>query len=379
MNQNKKTKKLLEKQKLHLLCFSFYNLDYGIGASATFLDQLNSLPENVFATVIEPNRTDLPQSDVELSTRVNRIKIPLPLTSSMFIFYPVLAFFYGLKINSKIKSDVIFSMHHPFHFLSLTGHILSKIFHVPHVVALHDVWRPMGIDLTLIDYWADILEKIIAKLIKNDLMVFVCSEHRQILESRSKVKFLNSLTLPNCVSDSLIKGIQKKSIKSKNEINFIFVGRIGREYGLEKIQPIFDSLSSFGYEPHLLVAGHNQVGLPKYAKFVGNLTRRETIQLISESDVGIGHMYPTNTIPRKVVEYLALGKIVIIAKNSVSVDILRDYGELILEVSDADNPNQVAQKLLSLLNNPKDKPEKILNLYCSHRMKLILKRLLTKK
>ena len=74
MNQNRKTKKLLEKQKLHLLCFSFYNLDYGIGASATFLDQLNSLPENVFATVIEPNRTDLPQSDVELSTSVNKLK-----------------------------------------------------------------------------------------------------------------------------------------------------------------------------------------------------------------------------------------------------------------------------------------------------------------
>jgi len=223
------------------LFLSFYNLDYGIGASATFLDQLNSLPKTVFATVIEPNRRDLPNVHFELSTNVTRVKIPLPMTSSMFIFYPILAFLYGLKINSEIKSDVIFSMHQPFHFLSLIGHMLSKIYHVPHVVALHDVWRPMGLDLTWIDYWSDVLEKIVSKLIKNALMVFVCSEHKQILELRSKVSFINSLTLPNCVSDILIKGVQKKKVKNKNVINFIFVGRIGREYGLNKIQPILNS------------------------------------------------------------------------------------------------------------------------------------------
>lgn len=369
--------KISEKPKLNMLCFSFYNLDYGIGASASFLDQLNSLPKDIKATVIEPKRVDLPRVKVELANNVHRIVVPFSLTASLSFVYPFLAFFYGLRTALKIKPDFIFSMHHAFHYLSLTGHVLSKILSIPHIVDLRDVWRPMGQKLTIYDTLQNIFEILISKLIKKDLLVFVCNEHLKILELRAKIHFNNVLVLPNCVSDQLIKGVKKKKALIKKVIKFIYIGRVGYAYGLNRILNVIDALSSFGYEPRLLVVGHNQIEVPKCCKFIGNRTRRETIQLVAESDVGIGHMQPTNTIPRKVVEYLALGKIIILAKNSISADILRDYGELILEVSESDDSNQVALKLLSMLKNVTYKP-KTSNLYCSHRMKLIIDRLKTK-
>ncbi|MDT8782468.1 MAG: hypothetical protein IAX22_07505 [Candidatus Bathyarchaeota archaeon] len=376
MDDNKKSG-IGYKQKLRLLCFSFYNLDYGIGASATFLDQLNNLPQNIVATVIEPKRVDLPSVEIELKNNVERVILPVPLTSLTSFLFPIFALFYSIKNIAKLQPSIIFSMHHPFHSLSVTGHFISKLFHVSHIVDLRDVWRNMGVKGSSLLRWQDFFERLVVRLIKNDLMVFVCSENKLLLESRTNLKFKNSLVLPNCVSDSLIENIKRNSNREKNVINFIFVGRVGSEYGLNKVQPILDILPSFGYTPRLLVVGHNQVGMPsKYCTFVGSLTRKETIQLISESDVGIGPFYPTIAVPRKVVEYLALGKIVIFGKNAISKDIIKTYGEFLIEISETDDLNEVVTNMLKKLDTIKYDSKKMEPLYCTKRMNIIIKRVL---
>ncbi|MEM3731855.1 MAG: glycosyltransferase [Candidatus Bathyarchaeia archaeon] len=360
-----------------MLFLSFYNLDYGIGASASFIDQLSDLPSNVRALVIEPNRIDLSQVKVEVPVMVERVKTPLPLTSSLSFLYPFLAFFYGLKIASALKTDIIFSMHHPFHTLSLSGHIISRILHVPHVVDLHDVWRPMGQKLTICERLKDIIERKVARIIKNDIMIFVCSEHKQILESRAKITFKNALILPNCVSSSLIKTIKVRKTKKGKNIQFIFVGRVGREYGLDKIKPFLDALKSVGYKPSLLVIGHNQVGVHEYATYIGSLPQRETLQLIAESDIGIGPMNPTITVPKKVVEYLALRKAIIVGKNAVSSDIIKEYGDYIIEVSEADNVNQAILRILTMLEYANRDCKMVDKLYCEKRWKIIFRKILS--
>lgn len=363
-----------------MLWLSFYNLNYGIGASASFIDQLNNLPQNVDVTIIEPNRVDLNRVKIELSKKVHRIEIPIPLTSTMASFlYPLFVFFYCLKETARFKPTIVFSMHHPFHSLSVTGHFISKIIRAPHIVDLRDVWRPMGLKPSLYGYLKDIFERIMAQFIKNDLMIFVCSENKQILESRTDLKFKNYLVLPNCVSDHLIEGVKVKKTPQNKEINFIFVGRVAEEYGLNKIQTILDAIPSFGYSPRLVVVGHSQVGIINNAKFLGNLPRQETINLIAESDVGIGPMYPTIAVPRKVVEYLSLGKIVIVGKNAVSKDIIKEYSEQILEISDTDDANDIVRKILSMIEKAKHRPKKTSNLYCSNKMKIILNQVLTTK
>lgn len=365
-----------EKMKsLNLLYLSYYNLSYGIGASATYLDQLNDLPSYVTAVVIEPNRVDLPNVKIELNPSVKRISGKLPLTGPLALFYPFIAFFYALKHAKSIKPDLIISMHQPFHTLSLTGHMLSRVFSVPHVVDLQDVLRPMGGKPSLLDHFADLTERIVCLVVRNDLMVFVCNENKQILEMRTKISFKKSIILPNCVSRGLVESVKKTSPRKGKTIRFVFVGRVGKEYGLGKIQSILEASKSFGYDSVLVIAGHDQVGIPNYAKYLGSLPRKETLQLIAESDIGVGPMNPTIAVPLKVVEYLALGKIVIVGKNAVSKDIINKY-ESIVEVSDGDDPREVMRKLISMLENPKFQKEKT-ELYCSQKLPIIIKAIAT--
>ncbi len=349
-------------------------MDYGIGASATMIDQLNDLPSNVLAVVIEPDRTDLPHVKIELSRMIQRFKILLPLRGALSLLYPFFAFFYGLNIASNLKPDIVFSMHHPFHTLSLTGHFISRILHVPHVVDLHDVLRPMGQKLTTSYFLKDVLERKVAKIIKNDTLIFVCNENKQILESRANINFNNVLVLPNCVSRSLVNNVDMKKHSEKKTIQFIFVGRISHEYGLNKIQALLDALPTFGYTPHLLVVGHDQTGVPDCATYLGTLSRRETIQLVAESDVGIGPLNPTIAVPRKVVEYLTLGKIVIVGKNAVSKDFLKEYEEYIIEISETEDVNKIISKLLTMLKTVNYDHKKMEKLYCINRMKKILEK-----
>ena len=373
-----------KREKLKILFLSFYNLDYGIGASASLINQLNDLPQNILTVVIEPNRVDLPCVRIEVPKNVRRVKIPIPLRRGLLSFlYPFIAFFYGLRLASKLKPNIIFSMHHPFHALSFVGHIISKILHIPHVVDARDVWRPMGQKLTFRDYIGYLLEMRIAKVTKNDIWVFVNSENKKILEKRTNISFKNALILPNCISYSLLKNINfeetEKTRKGK-EIRFIFVGRVGPEYGLHKIQPILDTLKMLGFEPKLFVVGHRQVKeLPKYTIYIGSLPYKRTLQLIAESDVGVGPMNPTIATPRKVVEYLMLGKIVVAGKYAISRDIVKDFNNSIIELSENEDIIQVANKILTKLSKSKEiifNHKKLEKFYCIKKIELIMRKVL---
>jgi len=376
-------------KKVKLLFLSFYDLDYGIGAAASFIDMLVDLPLNAFAIVLEPIRIDLPRRKIELPHNVIRIKVPIPFTRYLSIIYPFFAFFYCLKIFPRFKPDIIVSMHHPFHILSLVANIIAKIFRVPHVINLEDTWRPMGNKTSLLSYLSEVLERISIRLInmtyKNNLFVFVCSELKQLLEARIGEKIRHSLIIPNCVPYTLLKQLKVKNTpRSSNIIRFIFVGNISPIYQLHKIFPILDELCLRGYRPILIVAGHLQVNLSsKYIKYVGNLSRRETLKLIAESDVGVGPLGPTLTVPKKVVEYLALGKIVIVGKRAISRDILKKFQNYIIEISDDDDPQKIVWELLRRLNKKRegfyskayDEQKALSELYCKNKLKKIMKEL----
>lgn len=359
---------------------SFYELNYGIGASATVIDQLNDLSSNIKSVVVEPHRLDLPTVKIRLSNNVRQVKIPLPFKAATLFLYPFIAFFFCLELASNFKPNVIISMQHPFHYLAITGHIISMIFRIPHVVDLHDVARNMSDNNKFkLSFLNGILEVLVIKLITNDLMIFVCSEHKQLLEARIKSTIRNALILPNCVSKCLIDSIKIRKVKNKKEIHFVFAGRVGKEYALHKIQNIFKTLPSYGYKPKFIIIGHNQTGIPEYATYMGPLSRKKTLKLIAESDVGIGPLNPTLTIPLKVVEYLALGKIVIAGKNAISKDLLREFGDYIIEISKNDDPHKIINKLLSMLESKKGNPSNISDkLYCKNKMITILERALSR-
>ena len=362
-----------------MLFLVFNNLDYSIGASASVIDQLMDIQPHIQITVIEPNRLDLPRTEVKLPKNVYVHRIPFPFVGILSFLSPFISFIFALKVSSHWKPDVIVSIHQPHHFLSLVGHLISNILHIPHIVDIRDVWRPMGLKLKARDRLFDIMERHVVKVIKNDLLVFVCRENKIILESRAKISFNHFIVWPNCVSYRLIRNIKSKKYVGGKNIQFIFVGRIAPEYGLHKIEPLLDYLSSLSYKPRILIIGYKQIdNLPKYATYIGILPREKTLKLIAESDIGIGPMYPTMAIPRKVVEYIVLGKIVIVGKNAISKNFLKYFKEYIIEVSEKENIEKIGNKILNLLQNNRNVINKKINiLYCKERMYNILRK--TKK
>jgi len=357
--------------KLTILCLSFYNLDYGIGASAALLDQLVSLPTGTDVVVIEPKRIDLPSVKIELPNSMHRIIVPLPFWGFFSLIYPYFAFLYGFKAASKFNPQIIFSMHHPHHCLSLVGHLISKILKIHHIVDVHDVLQPSKRKRSLTGVLLDLFEQTIIKHVKDDILIFVCSEMKEILEFRSGIKFENALILTNCVPDLFIKDIKTKKRVTSKVLNFVFVGRVGQLYGLGKIKPLFDALYSLGYMPRLFVVGHDQTELPEFAKFLGGLSRRRTLQFIAECDIGIGPLNPILSIPKKIVEYLVLDKVLVVSKGVVSKDILSKFSDRILELTDETESVIYAHKLLYMLKNEATNKDKTY-LFCSTRWKTIL-------
>jgi len=373
-------------ENLRVLFLSYYNLNYGMGASASLLDLLMDMPSQICSIIIEPKRIDLPYINVEVPANVERKIIPIPLKKTIsVVLYPFLAFFFSLKILCTLRPIVIISMHHPHHPLSLVGHIISTIFRIPHIVDVRDVWRPLKSKLTIVDYLVDGLERFVTKFIKNDLIIFVCSEHKRILEKRSKVIFKRYLVIPNCVSYTILRNINiRRKVSHSRKIKFIYVGRVAAEYALDKIFPLLDELSSLGYEPVLTILGHTEVKIPtKYKVFIKRLPRRETLKMIAESDVGIGPMKSVLTIPRKVVEYLVLKKAIVAGRGAISRDILLRFRNYIIEYSEKTDPRELAQKLLLLLRNNVWKKNYITKrndelefLFCKHKVKTILREIL---
>lgn len=349
-------------------------MDYGIGASAALLDQLVSLPTGTEAFVIEPKRTDLPSVKIELPNSTHRIIVPIHFRGLLSLLYPFFAFFYALKAASKFKPHIIFSMHHPHHCLASVGHLISKTLKIPHVVDVHDVLQPSKHKRSLNSRLLDLFEQTIARHFKDDLLVFVCSELKEALEFRSRIKFENAIILPNCVPDIFIKDIKTKKRFDGRVLNFVFVGRAGQLYGLGKIKSLFDALSSLGYSPKLFVVGHEQTKLPIFAVFLGSLSRRRTLQFVAKCDVGIGPLNPIFSVPKKVVEYLVLDKVLVVSKGVVSKDIYSKFRSHILELADEAESVKYAKKLLYMLKNEASTEDKTF-LFCSRRWKTILDKL----
>lgn len=367
---------------LTILYLSYYPLDYGIGASANLIDILEDMPETINCIILEPRRMDLPIiKRVTSYKNVNRIIIPIPLNEyTSLLLYPMFALLFSLKICSKKMPNIIVSMHHPFHILSFIGGILSRLLKIPHIIDAQDVWRPMKKRRNFTDVFSDILERIMAKLMRSDLWIFVSSECKYLLEKRANISIRWSLIFPNCISENLLKKLQlypgEREI-NKKVIKLVFVGRVSEEYQLKLINPLLRALTERGYRPVLLILGHVQEELPSEAYYLGPRSREETLKAIAMSDVGIGPLGPTLAVPKKVIEYLLLGKIVITGKYSLSRDLTKKFSGYILEFSSDDDIEEFIDKLLSALSTNAPHAEisgELENFSCRKRIKAMLRK-----
>lgn len=265
------------------------------------------------------------------------LPIPRFLGPLISIFF---SFITAMKKNNQF--DVIIVQYHPLHLLTPVAIFLGKIFNIPVVVRADDVFRDMGTKNPGIIYRLTKLTNFVNECFVKyaDVFLVVCSENVTILKSR----------LRNCESNCNIKinfnGVSlskfdsaPNNLDAKKSLGIaitdrviLFLGRFsGAEYGIEILLKAFSKISDRNSHCLLILIGDKlkpsqsslikSLGIGKKIKVYGSKAHDEIIKFVSASDVCIGPLMPTRTIPLKVLEYMSSAKPVITGENSVSADL----------------------------------------------------------
>lgn len=294
------------------------------------------VPNVKFGLSISPNLSK-PIENKNLSIVYRAPSFPLPaILGPLLSVFPMLL--QGLKHGKK--ADVIVCQFHPHHLVTFTAVLLGKILKRPVVARACDIYRDMGVGTnSSMDRFVKVLNVFNESLIKNVAAFLICcSEYREVLLLRDqkysrKIQLLfngfDSSDFQNLPTADEVKA--SLGLTSKDKL-VLFVGRFsGEEYGTEallkavalllKKEPdvifflIGDSL------PKNLTSLIDSLGIAEKVKVYGAMPHEDVVQFIVASDVCIGPLMPTQTIPLKVLEDMACNKTVVSGKGSISKDL----------------------------------------------------------
>ena len=274
--------------------------------------------------------------------KINLIKTPffnIPIALAPIVS-PFFLFFKGIQICKEI--DLIICQFQPHHFTFIIGILLGKVFHIPVIARANDVHREMGIKPDSFFLKINLFRKNIFNTINElfvtyaDLILVVCSENKEILESRVG-KLKNIILSPNGVDPQEFTGLNygdaRKLLQIKNnEKVILFIGRFsGLEYKIEILINSFIKIKREIPNSSLYLIGDT---LPQklYKKIIidpkitvkGPVERSEIIRYIMASDICIGPLGRTSAIPLKVLEYMICGKPIVTGEGSISRDLARN-------------------------------------------------------
>jgi glycosyltransferase involved in cell wall biosynthesis len=296
------------------------------------------------------------------SSRVRRV----PGFSIPTILGPIIStipmFIEGLRRGKN--ADIIVCQYHPHHFVPIVGVILSKIFKRPVVVRACDVYRNMGDTGGLVDSFVKGVNGLNEFFIRffSDFLV-CCSDFKAIVLAR-KPQYSKKVHL-------LFNGFDSddfRNMPSKLEVRkslgifpdgkmVVFIGRFsGGEYGTEVLLKAFSLLLQTYPQAVLFLIGDKlsstlsrtieTLNLKENIRVFGAMPHGDVVKFIVASDVCIGPLMPTQTIPLKVIEYMACNKPIVTGKGSVSRDMKPD--ENLIET--IPTPIEISGALLAALS-----------------------------
>lgn len=366
-----------EKIEMRILWFSYYYVPHvGGGTWATY--SLSSLlsKKGHKVCVITPNiRFSLSVSsevaqymDKENPSRIyraSRIPIPRALGPLLGMFS---MFFAGLRFGKS--ADIIIAQYHPHYLLTPVVIALGRIFNVPIVLRACDVWREMGVkdpSFRARDLFAKIMNALNEPLIRfATTFLVVCSDHREILMTRMQGRH------PPCqirlsyngfdsheFNDVLSKEDARKSLGiGLDERTLLCVGRFsGAEYGTEVLLRAFSMLLRKQPDSLLFLIGDQMsrlqwalaesLGIHENIKVYGPMAHEKVVDFIAAADVCVGPLMATQTMPLKVLEYMACGKPIVTGARSTTVDLNPDINFLIVPPQ----PNIISEAFLKVLQD----------------------------
>jgi glycosyltransferase involved in cell wall biosynthesis len=264
----------------------------------------------------------------------------------------------ALKIGKQENFDFIFTIFHPFHLVPKAAVESAKKLDIPSIVKVDDAIYQKSSGIKTIQRK---IEKIVnGKTLRsannvlvsnNDTKDVIINEYNVIPEKISVV--------PNGVDLSLFNIIKQKNMKK-----IIFTGAMYYHRGLDVLfQAIPEIVKNIPDSKFVLIGSGDELNklkeiaiknnLKDNVEFTGWIDRNDIPKNIADASIGIGPLRLTDVtagaLPIKVLEYMAVSLPIIAQKGTLPDDVLinEKNGYFI------DGEDELAEKIITLLNNPK--------------------------
>ncbi len=264
----------------------------------------------------------------------------------------------AIEIGKLNQFDFVFTIFHPFHLVPKAAVEAAKELDIPSIVKVDDAIYEKASGIKLLQRK---IEKMInGKTLRSGTKILVSNnDTKKIIIEEYGVKSEKISIIPNGVDLLLFN-----TATEKNQKKIVFAGAMYYHRGLDilleaipfVIKKISDAkfvLLGSGAEMNKLKKIVSDNNLENSVEFKGWIKREEIPKNISDASIGIGPLRLTDVtsraLPIKVLEYMAVSLPIIAQKGTLPSDVLENEknGYFI------ENSNDLAEKIILLLNQPK--------------------------
>ena len=264
----------------------------------------------------------------------------------------------AIEIGQLNQFNFIFTIFHPFHLVPKAAVEAAKELDIPSIIKVDDAIYEKASGIKLLQRK---IEKMInGKTLRTGTKILVSNnDTKKIIIEEYGVKSEKISIVPNGVDLLLFN-----TATEKNQKKIVFAGAMYYHRGLDillkaiplVIKKIPDAkfvLLGSGTEMNKLKKIVSDNSLENSVEFKGWIKREEIPKNISDASIGIGPLRLTDVtsraLPIKVLEYMAVSLPIIAQKGTLPTDVLENEknGYFI------ENSNDLAEKIILLLNQPK--------------------------
>ncbi|QLH04002.1 hypothetical protein C5F49_00695 [Nitrosopumilus oxyclinae] len=264
----------------------------------------------------------------------------------------------AMEIGKSNQFDFIFTIFHPFHLVPKAAVEAAKELDIPSIVKVDDAIYEKASGIKSLQ--RKIEKRINGKTLRSGTRILVSNnDTKKIIINEYNVKPEKISIIPNGVDLSLFDITSEKDPKK-----IVFAGAMYYHRGLDilleaipfVIKKIPDAkfvLLGSGTEMEKLKKIVIENKLENSVEFKGWIKREQIPENISDASIGIGPLRLTDVtsraLPIKVLEYMAVSLPIIAQKGTLPDDVLENKknGYFI------ENANDLAEKIILLLNQPK--------------------------
>lgn len=262
-------------------------------------------------------------------------------------------FITGLRVSKKEGSfQAVIAQYHAFHLASFTSYLLSLTMNTPFIVKVHDIVPGSPTHRRLELLYGTVLSKINRIILSRASRILLSST--ELIEVLTRVFKLNTskvAVLPNSVDLNLFSSTEcvreLRGILKFNEKKVVmFMASAFEDRGLDILLRALKLVRD--KRVALLVVGPcdekykeiaQQLHIDDKTIFTGKVDYRLVPMYVQAADVCVGPLIRRlmwyGLIPRKVIEYMACGKPVIVARGTVSKDLaIHEVSAIVLDSAD---------------------------------------------